>query len=693
MAAEVHRFVPRAEKTADENLAEFVRFCRDELVAFGEDLDFDAPQWRIDGQVNAPGHHTAASLKFCTLGSTGKSAAFVPLAEPFAGFARAFLRYRQAVRPIKRHTSWLRALRALEQALQELTGSTKPSLADSLVFRRAEELVATGVVPDAAYQSGVALEEIAEFLTSHHLVAMAPNHKNTLRSRRVFNRVGSEFEARRNEKLPSPAALLGLAKAFHEATAPADVLATSLMAILCAAPSRVSEALLLDVQCEVRQSTADGAPAYGLRWFPSKGADPMVKWVVPSMASVVQEAVKRVRALTDSAREVAGWYTQHPDKLYLPANLAHLRSKQRLDMYELAEVLFLDPIADPPVVCGEWCRRNKVPMEQLAPAKKVKGLTKTVRFVDVERAVLSMLPAKFPYLDPERGLLAKDGLFVVLGNAMHATRATYRCLFEPYTYSSLYNRMGNSDDVQSVFDELGLTEDDGQPIRIRSHQLRHYLSTLATRGGLSEIEVARWAGRANIQHNSVYDHVSAVDLAEQSRALVDANGAESAVVVSLPASGFLVRRGDFELPEGASAHTTEFGYCVHDFTALPCQLHADCLNCNEMVCVKGEAHKEAALRRQAEETEMLLEVARKAETEGDFGADRWVQEHTKTLARLRELLAILDDPTVPPGAVVHSKTLPTASRLTQAESRRLQASNEAPITFYPAGLLPANKSS
>lgn len=90
---------------------------------------------------------------------------------------------------------------------------------------------------------------------------------------------------------------------------------------------------------------------------------------------------------------------------------------------------------------------------------------------------------------------------------------------------------------------------------------------------------------------------------------------------------------------------------------------------------------------------MLLEVARKAEGEGDFGADRWVQEHTKTLARLHELLAILDDPTVPSGAVIHSKTLTTASRLTQAESRRLQASNEAPLTFYPAGMLPANKSS
>lgn len=691
MTAEVLQFVPRAERSADENLAEFVRLARHELTAFGTSLDFDAMEWPLDGHINIPGHHTTNTLKFCTLATVGKHAQPEPLAEPFGSFARAFLRYRQAVRPVKRFVSWLRAVRALEQALMELTGAAKPSLADVHVFRRAEELAAQGVGEDSAYQTAAALQAIADFMASHSLLAVACPYKHSRTSKRVFNRVGPEFEARRNDMLPSPAALLGLAKAFHEARSPADVLATSLMAVLCAAPSRVSEALLLDVHCEVRQTQADGQPAYGVRWFPAKGADPLVKWVVPSMASVVEEAIKRVRAASEVAREVAHWYTEHPDKLYLPPQREHLRSREMLDMYELNELLFTETVSDPPVVLGEWSRRHKIAFEQLRVGKKVKGLTKKVRFADVERVVLSLLPAKFPYLDPERGLLARDALFLVRCNELHANRATYRCLVEPYTYSNLSNRMGNSDDVRSIFEDLELTEDDGTAIRIRSHQLRHYLSTLANRGGLSEIDIARWAGRANIHHNRAYDHVSGADLAEQSRAIAPIDDATREVVVQLPSRGFLVRRSDFQLPEGTSAHTTEFGYCVHDFTALPCQLHADCLNCNEMVCVKGESHKEATLRKQADETETLLAVARQAQEDGDFGADRWVQEHTRTLARLRELLAILEDPGVPVGAVIQSKSLPVASRLLQAEARCQPAPAPAPLVCPSTGVLPGTK--
>lgn len=38
-------------------------------------------------------------------------------------------------------------------------------------------------------------------------------------------------------------------------------------------------------------------------------------------------------------------------------------------------------------------------------------------------------------------------------------------------------------------------------------------------------------------------------------------------------------------------YVTEYGYCVHDFSMLPCQKHRDCLNCNEQVCVKGDEEK------------------------------------------------------------------------------------------------------
>lgn len=287
-------------------------------------------------------------------------------------------------------------------------------------------------------------------------------------------------------------------------------------------------------------------------------ADPMVKWIVPSMASVIQEAVRRIKAVTAEPRRVAQWYSENPQKLYLPAHLEHLRTRETLDMYELSEVLFSEELSNPPVICGLWCRSNGVTLTQLPAAKKVKGLTKTALFSDVERAVLAKLPSKFPFLDQTRGLLLKDSLFLVAGNAMHATRATYQCLVEPYAYSSLYARIGGSESMPSLFQELGYAEDDGSPIHLRTHQIRHYLNTLANRGGLSEVDIARWAGRANIHQNSAYDHESAADLAEQARRVVSVpDGLETGVLAAnSPRPITLVKRQDFRVPEG--------GHCAYN---------------------------------------------------------------------------------------------------------------------------------
>jgi hypothetical protein len=113
-----------------------------------------------------------------------------------------------------------------------------------------------------------------------------------------------------------------------------------------------------------------------------------------------------------------------------------------------------------------------------------------------------------------------------------------------------------------------------------------------------------------------------------------------------------IARSEFEKLNIGSAHTTAFGYCVHDFTMTPCRLHSDCLNCDEHVCVKGDSVREIALRRQRHETQLLLEEARLALHAGDSGACRWVQHQERTLQRLDRLCGIMDDPAVAIGAII-----------------------------------------
>jgi hypothetical protein len=200
----------------------------------------------------------------------------------------------------------------------------------------------------------------------------------------------------------------------------------------------------------------------------------------------------------------------------------------------------------------------------------------------------------------------------------------------------------------SIFERFGYTEDDGTAIHLRSHSLRHYLNMLAQAGGLSSAEIALFSGRKDPRQNRAYDHMTS-DEVQLPISLALKQGLTSELIPEYT-NRSLIERDEFRGLGIPAAHTTEFGWCRHNFAAEPCQMYADCINCEEQVCVKGVAHKEANLRKLKDETEYLLEKAREASSEDEYGADIWVAHQTKTLERVNSLLAILDDPAVPAGA-------------------------------------------
>jgi hypothetical protein len=201
--------------------------------------------------------------------------------------------------------------------------------------------------------------------------------------------------------------------------------------------------------------------------------------------------------------------------------------------------------------------------------------------------------------------------------------------------------------THTIFQRFGYTEDDGSPIKLRSHSPRHLLNTLAQMGGLSSTEIAIFSGRKDDKQNRAYDHTSS----DEVQAPIS-NVLEAGFTANLVTAGgrVLISRSEFKGIQVIAAHTTDYGWCAHNFASEPCQMYRDCINCEEQECVKGEAQKEANLRQLKAETEYLLEQAREALDDEDYGADTWVEHQTKTLERVNALLSILEDPLVAHGA-------------------------------------------
>jgi hypothetical protein len=176
-----------------------------------------------------------------------------------------------------------------------------------------------------------------------------------------------------------------------------------------------------------------------------------------------------------------------------------------------------------------------------------------------------------------------------------------------------------------------------------------------------------------VKQNRVYDHMTSAEVqAPVSQALRE--GFTSELEPAFGNRHDLLARGEFQGLGLTAAHTTQYGWCEHDFASEPCQMYRDCLNCEAQECIKGEAEKEANLRMLKSETEYLLKQARDALGEEEYGADNWVKHQTLTLERVNAILSILDDPKIPVGARI---------RLDVSNAPLITMEDAHPIRFVP----------
>ena len=203
---------------------------------------------------------------------------------------------------------------------------------------------------------------------------------------------------------------------------------------------------------------------------------------------------------------------------------------------------------------------------------------------------------------------------------------------------------------ENIFSRHGYVGTDGIPLHLKTHQPRHLLNTIAQRNGMSNLDIAKWSGRAKVSQNKVYNHVSEDEMLRKAEELDISSIGSQAFMIDSVEPNLPVTPGMLNLWEHGAIHVTEYGYCVHDYMMSPCEKFRDCINCNEQVCEKGEEDKLQRLKERLNMTERLLSKAKESMTEEELGADRWVKHHESTLSRLRELISILSDDAIPDGS-------------------------------------------
>lgn len=649
--ADIFHFVPQSQLDAKHNLEQFIDMCKTELTVFGKNLNWSDWKWPRAGN-------------FTKLGVTNSRTSNVSdkMDDEFMDFAKAYFRYQQGHKPTGTKND-LKALRAIEAALIQVSGSAGIGGLDMVVLDESAQLIRGHYSAGAAYQAGRELERLAKFVTSKRLIATdLSSWKSPIPREKDDIQTGPVAKARREKKLPEEQSLIAMAEMFsNNPSDPKDIFTTSTFAMLMCAPSRISEVLELPADCEVEDPDSKGVLRYGWRFYSGKGFGGDIKWIPTEMVGIAKEAIRRIKAITEESRKLAKWLEDHPDKFYRHAECPDVPENEPLTMKQACQALGM--AHDTRGSCRTSLNNC--------------GLKKEDGFHTLNtlwKYVLSRQPEGLPWLDKKRKLKYSNALFCMQSNLLGSQRGTSPVILWAPSNNIINNDMSPRESLgesghQSIFDRSNYLTQDGQRIKLRSHQVRHLLNTMSQRGGLSQLEIAKWSGRADIKQNRTYNHMSEYEMvarAEQLDTSLTLFGPAGDVGMKLP-----ITIQEFNLLERGAVHVTEFGVCVHDYTMSPCDKYRDCLNCAEQVCIKGETDKFARIKRRLEEVRNQFEAADGAMKAGFAGADRWYEYHKNTLEHLEQLVAILENPDVPDGSQIKLRNDKAFSPLRRAIESKL----------------------
>lgn len=684
LSATVETFASREDLVRATNLADYTQAAKAEAGAFV--ADWSLPYWEGVGYFVKQEHAPRGSLKRNAI-STAEW-----LDESFIDFAKAYVVERHLVNPAQSrsgHIKRLQALRLLEATLLGLRGDASPLGIDGSILDATASLAKKHLQTGGAYKVGAELQRLASVLVRSGVLPVncgAWVNPNKQPKNRTIS-VDAESDRARQQKLPDPAALYALADIFARDLDPTDprahkdIVTTSAVALLMSAPARGQEVFRLPVNLVFEATDKFGKEQMGLRLHASKGFGAYVKWVWSGMAPVAERAISLIQAITEDGRKLAR-HLENPtsrNRFYRHANCPNVPDDKPLTKDEVCRALGLS-------TSGHASGLNSNGLKRTDGSYTLQTLWET--FVLPRHA--EMHP-HFPYvsaadkaLGRKGGLKYSEALFCLLKHQLHPRAGTSPVTIWMPDLSDLNFDLCGSRTHTSIFERYGYLAEDGQPLRLTSHQVRHLINTEAQRVGLTDEQIAHWSGRRRVAQNAVYDHRTLDERVEQARDVVES--VQSAVAladyeadaqnVDRVVGQWVVRvvRKPRSLAESDTVQPhltglkTLYGECHHDWSFSPCEGFVNCLDCGEHACIKGAKDSELTLSRlRALHGSVAAEVTKAQSTAlDDVDAQDWLEVQQKHLAKVQELIAIMESALVPTGSVIRTAQGQTPTHIHRA---------------------------
>jgi len=638
------------EVEVQERLLEFVAHYQRQATLLPMVSSFEENIWDLKGKYFAPIHgNKKLSIRFVRLDQEDQAHANVPFSRPFLDFAKAYVLHLIGTKDWSSTGSlasqWLPVLRYVEQGLRSARPSEPPCIT-TLTADVCETVNAairqSSLTLHGRYSRCRTLNQLVESLQDLGLCTQRFTWEGTAKWPQIPRHfVGPEGDQAREAMLPTLAAMGATAYCFEHAEGAREQWISAINAMLAGQPARVSECWFLRENWCV-EDDIQGQKRFGLRWWPAKKAQPLVKWFLADdpFVPVWRQAIAWLTEISAPARAMARWYEENPGKLFLPPEMEHLREKEILTVAEASSLRGGDKETLLRKVAGNWAH-NKGIKTVTDPVTGKQG----IRFTDMEKAILSDLPYGFPWYQGGRKIKYSQMLLLFREAEFKPTQGTSPTMFAVPNSTTYYILL------DAMVDRHGCVEGDGTPVRIRSHQFRHKQETVAYAAGVERAWANHHAGRQRTSQEESYDDRTDAQRVAQSSVVSVRQSVFGDLRLLKPNRPRTEAEQQVELKalkRTGYRHVTPFGGCNHTWLDKPCMEFMDCLFCEDHICRKGVSEWEANIRAACAENEENLAHGLEAARRGLYGAKEHVQDLLLPRAKVcRQHLAVLDDPNVP----------------------------------------------
>lgn len=248
-------------------------------------------------------------------------------------------------------------------------------------------------------------------------------------------------------------------------------------------------------------------------------------------------------------------------------------------------------------------------------------------------------------------------------------------LISPATMGKIYaNDLGRSSKtLQSIFNRFGFAD----TFYITPHQMRHYMTDVADKGGLPIAINNMWGGRKDLSQIVHYVHTTNDDKASIISDILYNEDGKSIEEVKNSLRLATREQYDNASNEQGVASITSSGVCTQNLIVIPCtylnDLNTQCVGCTKSCHI---AHDEDAISLLKEDLKLQERRLQDVQTRPQFSHSKamqsWFKLHLANTERLKLLIELMINTDIEPGSLIRMLVDSAEFRISNLRTKQVE---------------------